>query len=747
MKKLIRISFAALLLLGLVIGKTYSITAPSHLKYFGFYLVNTGIDDPNDAVAKTNYDDEVGYWTNMNQTVAWGTTQNISADVTSASNQCTKPFMSIEQLFWQLTANSGGSSPSGRTFVMYPDWQARWNTFKSTNAASLTPEKIGCFYICDEPFWSGIPNDQLKAVCDLVKADFPNIPTFYIEAYNQISNMVIPTTADWVGFDQYDVFSPNTDQAYKDKLTALKNKRTNNQKIIIIADTHWIPLYGSQGVTTTAMSSTIQSYYDLAASDNDVIGILGYEWPGGFDGTGSLGARNFPTEVVNLLISIGQAIKANYSPCSTTSTTPSVPIGLGYSNLTQTSFTLSWSASTASGGIAGYDIAKNGAYYGGSTTTSLNITGLTCGTTYNMTVDAFSGTAGNYIISAASSPLSVKTSDCASATPSVPTGLGYTNLTQNSFTLTWSPSTASGGIAGYDIAKNGAYYGGSTTTSLNITGLTCGTTYNMTVDAFSGTAGNYIISAASSPLSVTTSACAATNILQNPGFESGTTNWWGGGCTLTAGTTYKYLGTNGVRASARTASWGGPFQTVTSGISSGGSGNYYTEAYVKMNSGSTSVRTTIHYKYNNTDYWVGTSNITVGTSWTKVSGTLNVNFSGTLQLAELYIETNTGTTTFYADECWLSKGTTKSALIESEIADITTAEIEIYPNPASSKVTITNVPDKAIIAAFTMDGKMVSKIKADNGNTNIDVSAWNKGLYLFQIQSENGMVVKKVIVE
>lgn len=652
MKKLIRISFAALLLLGLVIGKTYSITAPSHLKYFGFYLVNTGIDDPNDAVAKTNYDDEVGYWTNMNQTVAWGTTQNISADVTSASNQCTKPFMSIEQLFWQLTANSGGSSPSGRTFVMYPDWQARWNTFKSTNAASLTPEKIGCFYICDEPFWSGIPNDQLKAVCDLVKADFPNIPTFYIEAYNQISNMVIPTTADWVGFDQYDVFSPNTDQAYKDKLTALKNKRTNNQKIIIIADTHWIPLYGSQGVTTTAMSSTIQSYYDLAASDNDVIGILGYEWPGGFDGTGSLGARNFPTEVVNLLISIGQAIKANYSPCSTTSTTPSVPIGLGYSNLTQTSFTLSWSA-----------------------------------------------------------------------------------------------STASGGIAGYDIAKNGAYYGGSTTTSLNITGLTCGTTYNMTVDAFSGTAGNYIISAASSPLSVTTSACAATNILQNPGFESGTTNWWGGGCTLTAGTTYKYLGTNGVRASARTASWGGPFQTVTSGISSGGSGNYYTEAYVKMNSGSTSVRTTIHYKYNNTDYWVGTSNITVGTSWTKVSGTLNVNFSGTLQLAELYIETNTGTTTFYADECWLSKGTTKSALIESEIADITTAEIEIYPNPASSKVTITNVPDKAIIAAFTMDGKMVSKIKADNGNTNIDVSAWNKGLYLFQIQSENGMVVKKVIVE
>ena len=58
-------------------------------------------------------------------------------------------------------------------------------------------------------------------------------------------------------------------------LNTLKSKRSNNQKIIIVGDTHWIPAYKNEaGVNESDMAATIQSYYDLAASEPDVIGLI-----------------------------------------------------------------------------------------------------------------------------------------------------------------------------------------------------------------------------------------------------------------------------------------------------------------------------------------------------------------------------------------------------------------------------------------------------------------------------------------
>jgi chitodextrinase len=67
---------------------------------------------------------------------------------------------------------------------------------------------------------------------------------------------------------------------------------------------------------------------------------------------------------------------------------PSVPAGLASSNITQTSFTLSWTASTDNVGVTGYEVFRNGVSVGTPTGTSLSVTGLTCATTYPMTVRA-----------------------------------------------------------------------------------------------------------------------------------------------------------------------------------------------------------------------------------------------------------------------------------------------------------------------------------------------------------------------
>jgi chitodextrinase len=85
---------------------------------------------------------------------------------------------------------------------------------------------------------------------------------------------------------------------------------------------------------------------------------------------------------------------------------PTAPTNLAASNITQTSLTLSWTASTDNVGVTGYDIYRNSTLIGSSTTTSYNVSGLTAATSYSFNVKA-KDAAGN--ISAASTSINVTT--------------------------------------------------------------------------------------------------------------------------------------------------------------------------------------------------------------------------------------------------------------------------------------------------------------------------------------------------
>ena len=86
---------------------------------------------------------------------------------------------------------------------------------------------------------------------------------------------------------------------------------------------------------------------------------------------------------------------------------PTVPSGLSSSNITTSSFTLSWNASTDNIGVTAYLVYRNGSLVNTVTGTSANITGLSPATTYSMTVRARDA-ANN--ISNASNVLNVTTS-------------------------------------------------------------------------------------------------------------------------------------------------------------------------------------------------------------------------------------------------------------------------------------------------------------------------------------------------
>jgi hypothetical protein len=89
--------------------------------------------------------------------------------------------------------------------------------------------------------------------------------------------------------------------------------------------------------------------------------------------------------------------------------------------------------------------------------------------------------------------------------PTAPTNLLVSNITETGLTLTWNASSDNVGVTGYDVYQGSTLLrSGVTTTTMNVTGLTCNTAYSFTVKA-KDAAGN--TSAASNTASATTLPC------------------------------------------------------------------------------------------------------------------------------------------------------------------------------------------------------------------------------------------------
>jgi len=101
----------------------------------------------------------------------------------------------------------------------------------------------------------------------------------------------------------------------------------------------------------------------------------------------------------------------------------------------------------------------------------------------------------------------------------------------------------------------------------------------------------------------------------------------------------------------------------------------------------------------------------------------------------------------YIDTSALSAEVSATA-INVSVHSLNSNILDIYPNPAISYLTISNVLTDANITVFTMDSKIKTEVKSANQSTlNIDVSNWHKGIYLIKVQTENGIIIKKVVVE
>jgi chitodextrinase len=241
--------------------------------------------------------------------------------------------------------------------------------------------------------------------------------------------------------------------------------------------------YDLSAGTTHAGSTTATSYTygGLNCGTSYVLGVEAYD---------AAGNHSLPTQLT-----------AATSACPDT-LAPTTPTNLTVTGATASSVSLSWGASFDNVGVAGYDVYKNGNKAGSSTTTTYTVTGLSCGTSNTFAVAAYDA-AGNR---SAQTAVTASTSACSDAVaPTAPGAPTVSGATASSLSLSWSASSDNVGVTGYGLYLNGAAVGSTTSTSYTFSGLVCGTSYALAVDAYDA-AGNH---SAKTSASASTSACPA----------------------------------------------------------------------------------------------------------------------------------------------------------------------------------------------------------------------------------------------
>ncbi len=242
------------------------------------------------------------------------------------------------------------------------------------------------------------------------------------------------------------------------------------------------------GVKVGSTAQTTYPFGGLACARTYVVGVEAY------DGMGNRSPRT--------------NLAAATATCPDT-TAPSAPGSPTVLTATTSSIALSWPAASDNVGVAGYSVYRDGTAVGTTAETAYTVSGLSCGTTYRLSVDAYDR-AGNRSPAVS---ISAPTASCApnpppppgdSTPPSQPSGLAQVATAATTATVSWQASTDNVGVSGYGVYQGSVRVGQTNQTSYTLGGLACGNTYGVAIDAVDA-AGNRSTQAT---MYVTTSACS-----------------------------------------------------------------------------------------------------------------------------------------------------------------------------------------------------------------------------------------------
>ena len=107
-----------------------------------------------------------------------------------------------------------------------------------------------------------------------------------------------------------------------------------------------------------------------------------------------------------------------------------------------------------------------------------------------------------------------------------------------------------------------------------------------------------------------------------------------------------------------------------------------------------------------------------------------------------------GDTNAIRDVTVTADGTYIATFVQNEGIEETEGVLwTLYPNPASSVVTIDGVEGKAEVTVTDMAGRTLGKFEMQNAKYEYDISHLSVGTYFLRIASGDDVVVRKLIVK
>lgn len=115
------------------------------------------------------------------------------------------------------------------------------------------------------------------------------------------------------------------------------------------------------------------------------------------------------------------------------------------------------------------------------------------------------------------------------------------------------------------------------------------------------------------------------------------------------------------------------------------------------------------------------------------------------QVSGTTVDFSAGAVTYKVENGTASQDWVVTASIEVGIDEETNLEVNVYPNPATEYVTITNA-EFATVSVYNVLGGLMQTINSTATELTINVSSYAKGTYLISVRKGNQMVTKKVSV-
>ena len=82
------------------------------------------------------------------------------------------------------------------------------------------------------------------------------------------------------------------------------------------------------------------------------------------------------------------------------------------------------------------------------------------------------------------------------------------------------------------------------------------------------------------------------------------------------------------------------------------------------------------------------------------------------------------------------------------VSEMTESNISVYPNPAKDFVKLSAVSGQlSVVKVYNCLGMMVEEIEVNANEVEINISEYNTGIYFVNVQTENGNIVKKVVIK